>query len=290
MATYEFTYKVPDTLWVNSWADGNTATGKIKSDTPTIKCWIARGGPEAYLLASSFDGVNSADSARDVNPIVGGSAEDAYQIPGYTVEERTIDLSTASDALKMAAHFLKGNAATVNWDDEEDAPRTYTETAVPVFTSGRTYNDMDNPGAQDVWTIDLNSWDSDGFVDFEAVTKSDLNQAELDAVWRREEVKHYINKYDLGAAGDSDAHAFIANCNSYLTTWGPAKPWMDDGTFNDSMAAPRIPLSVISALGVMKASGAEVELFKADAPYRAQASSSIAELDKGDDVVLLSSL
>ena len=290
MATYEFTYKVPDTLWVNSWADGTTATGKVKSDTPIIKCWIARGGPEAFLLASSFDGVNSADSARNVNPIIGGPAADDYQIPGYTVEERTIDLSTASDALKMAAHALKGNAATVNWDDEEDVPRTYTETAVPVFTSGRTYNDMDNPQPQDIWTIDLNSWDSDGFVDFEAVTKSDLNQAELDAVWRREEVKHYINKYDLGAAGDSDANAFIAACNSYLTTWGPAKPWMDDGTFNDSMSAPRIPLSVISALGVMKASGADVELFKADAAFRAQASSSIAELDKGDDVVLLSSL
>jgi len=43
-------------------------------------------------------------------------------------------------------------------------------------------------------------------------------------------------------------------------------------------------------LGVMKASGAEVELFKADAAFRATASASISELDKGDDIVLLSSL
>ena len=68
---------------------------------------------------------------------------------------------------------------------------------------------------------------------------------------------------------------------------------MDDGTFRtagDFEAAPKIPLSVVSALGVMKASGAEVEAWKADGEWRNTMATEIAELDKGDDVVLMSSL
>lgn len=292
MATYEFTYKVPDTLWVNSWEDGNTATGKIKSDDPIVKAWIARGGPEPLLLASTFSGINSADSALDTNPIIGTSNEDpGYYFPGYTLEEKTIDLRTASDTMKQAAWHLK-MSSTADMDDEEDVPRTYTSKAVPNL-SGRTYNDMDNPGPADCWTPDWESWDSDGFMEFNALIKSDLNQFELDAVWRREEVKFYQDKYDLGTEGDSDATAFIAACNAYLTKWNPTKPWMDDGTFRtagDFETAPKIPLSVVSALGVMKASGAEVESWKANGEWRNTMATEIAELDKGDDIVLMSSV
>ena len=36
MATYEFTYKVPDQVYVDSWAEGKTATAKVKLDDPVI--------------------------------------------------------------------------------------------------------------------------------------------------------------------------------------------------------------------------------------------------------------
>jgi hypothetical protein len=68
---------------------------------------------------------------------------------------------------------------------------------------------------------------------------------------------------------------------------------MDNGTFHTGghfENAPKIPLSVVNALGVMKASGADVEKFKADTAFRAIYSTAVAELDKGDDIVLMTSV
>lgn len=292
MATYEFTYKVPDTLWVNSWEDGNTATGKIKSDDPIVKAWIGRGWMEPLLIGNSFDGISTMDSARDQNPIIGTSnqASESF-LPGISLEEKTIDLRTANDTMKQVAWHMKATSRSA-MDSDEDTPRTYTQKDVPNI-SGMKYGDMDNPGPADCWTPDWESWDSDGHMDMMASIKSDLNQNELDAVWRREEVKFYQSKYDLGAEGESDATVFIASCNTYLTKWGPTKPWMDNGTFHTGghfENAPKIPLSVVNALGVMKASGADVEKFKADTAFRAIYSTAVAELDKGDDIVLMTSV
>ena len=40
MATYEFTYKVPDELYVNSWANNSTATAKVKLDDPVVHLYM----------------------------------------------------------------------------------------------------------------------------------------------------------------------------------------------------------------------------------------------------------
>ena len=65
MATYEFTYKVPDQVYVDSWAEGKTATAKVKLDNPVITAFVDTFEPSMRIVGSTLeDGIDSEGDWR----------------------------------------------------------------------------------------------------------------------------------------------------------------------------------------------------------------------------------
>ena len=59
MATYEFTYKVPDQVYVDSWAEGKTATAKVKLDNPVITAFVDTFEPSMRIVADIIEYTSS---------------------------------------------------------------------------------------------------------------------------------------------------------------------------------------------------------------------------------------
>lgn len=255
MATYTFTYKVPDILWTNKWDTNATATGTLKLDQAEHKLWF---DPEFQTLEYSTL-MENIDSAGNLPVTITPFGE-----PGQSeLVEITLTAGT-DDKTNMALWIAKHHDGVYgSLDSDEHPAEVYEATPIPVYSSepgfeDHTYQKETNPHPAKVWELVLNQAD-DG-VDFLANIKNADTFGEINARARRHEVKHYADIYDLGAEAESDATAFLANVSAFITKWDDLKPWMIDHRHieHQQTAAPKIPMSVASAIATIKQTGMDV--------------------------------
>ena len=238
MATYEFTYKVPDDLWVNSFGANKTETAKVKLDDPVVKVYMTRpeGIPCHRMLGSSL---GEHKTLHDF-------MENSQKYDNNPCYELTVDASK-SDTEALACWLAKFyTTGPQSMDSDERPEMEFRDSAVPVLHN-KTYKKLINPLPRDVWELTTKEASSDS-IDFTAIFKGDMTRGEVNAFHRREEVRYYKDKYDLGSPGESDAANFITKTDDFMTKMFDVKPWMDDGTFHtlDSLAPPKIPHSVLT--------------------------------------------
>ena len=294
MATYEFTYKVPDELYVNSWDNAGTATAKVKLDDPIVHIYMDTiGGPNQMgaIVGTSLGEFATHDSWEENRLAQRFGAT-------YSV---SVDASKGGKEA-LAAWLAKYHTVGRQGMDSDEYPQqTYTSTAVPVLT-GKTYEKLDNPMPSDYW---LPHRTSDESIEMAAIFKGDLTHHEINTLRRREEVRYYRDKYDLGDEAESDAKAFIAASDAHLAKMYDVKPWMDDGTFKeiDSCKGPRIPISVVTGIDLVKdmnyvldadaVSGMNSGLVSPVDQIRifgASLEAAVDKANKGDDVVVYSDI
>lgn len=249
MATYEFTYKVPDQVYVDSWAEGKTATAKVKLDNPVITAFVDTFEPSMRIVGSTLeDGIDSEGAWR----LSRGELPGTVYSPSSQVRAITIDASK-SDTEAMAAWLCKRQVNGAMDSDEFPNPE-YAEADVPVLSGSKKFQELQNPMPSDYWDLVAGNGADVDSVNFRFISKSDMTTGETATFQRREEVKFYYDKYDLGTAGESDAKAFLTACDEFLAKYKPVKPWMDDGTFldNEELKPLKIPYSVTQAVKAVR--------------------------------------
>ena len=249
MATYEFTYKVPDQVYVDSWAEGKTATAKVKLDDPVITAFVDTFEQPARIVGSTLeDGIDSEGAFR----LSRGETPGALYGEVTQCRSITIDASKG-DKEAMAAWLCKRQISGAMDSDEFPNPE-YAEADVPVLSGSKKFQELQNPMPSDYWEMVAGAGADVDSVNFRFISKSDLTTGETATFQRREEVKFYYDKYDLGPAGESDAKAFLTACDEFLAKFKPVKPWMDDGTFldNQELKPLKIPYSVSQAVKAVR--------------------------------------
>ena len=238
MATHTFTYKVPDELHVNSWANNATKTGTLKMDNASEKIWFHRSDMEEYwnMFATSFnEGIDSIGQFP----------------PSMQSELREVTVSPDNDANKMALWLAKYNAVGELMDSDEWPDETYVDTQVPGKASDYTYKKMADASVHPNWVWELALDDQEDTIDFVFRNKQDVTNHDILAHTRRHQVKFYQDNFDLGADVDSDATAFIAKCDQFLTDNEPVRQWMLDPLRkdDDNALVPKMPITVTTAIG-----------------------------------------
>lgn len=299
MATYEFTYKVPDELYVNSWANNSTATAKVKLDDPVVHLYMGHLSVDTvgHLLGSSLDEDTPDYDAFKAKEDINGTASTLI----------TIDASNSDEEALAAwlAKFYTGHAHGNPMDADENPDDVYEETAVPGLLNQK-YLKLTNPKPRHYWEVSIDPTDISK-LDFQAVFKSDLTLQEQNAFLSKEEVRYYLDKYDLGDPGNADAATFMTTAKAYLDFMFPIKPWMDDGTLAecDSVRPPKIPIHIAKEIAnvvdmnyIENRHGASIDnptpqLISPREQMRMAGASLIERLydyDKGDDIVYHSQL
>lgn len=229
MATFEFTYKVPDEPMVNSWDDGNTETHTYVGDATANLFFDDLG----LLVGSTFTG---HDSTSDFPELSGDWGE--------TISKVTVDVNDGIKE-KLAVAIAKMQSGS-ELDPAESKTLTYTDTAVPGV-AGQTYPKPDNFEPQMVWTP---VWNNDA-LDLEMKAQQKNTMRELEARRRKHEVNYFHTRYDLGTEGESDATAFMTAINSYIASVDDLNPWMltNHADITDISDVPKIPASVRTAIG-----------------------------------------
>ena len=235
MATHTFTFKVPDLQHVNSWEDGRTATGTLKMDDASVKLWFHQGDmdPAPSLFASSFN--EGYDSIGVFPPV--------------TQQELTeVTLSPDNDKNKMFLWLAKHESVGELFDSDEWPEEVRVDTQIPNRPDGVTWKKLSDASWSPRWAWKLCM--KDGQVD--AIFKADENLtiSDMNAYKRKHNVKFYRDNYDLGTAADSDADAFMAACDQFITDNADVYAWMltPEALVHETGLAPRIPLSVATAI------------------------------------------
>jgi len=241
MATYTFTYKVPDQLYINSWADGNTGTGTVKTDQATHKAWFET-ATGSILYTDFFEHI---DSMGDLPP-------ETQKI----VTEVEVDPTTNAGA--MALWFIKYNSYGNMMDSDENPGDVLVDTAVPNYPD-HTWKKITNPTPNHIWQQFL---DDNGNLDYRFHSKEENTVADYNARQRKHEVKYYMDNFDCGADIESDMSVFINNCDTFITANDPLKPWMlePEAQLLDRTAAPKIPLNIATAIANIKSSGITADI------------------------------
>lgn len=237
MATHTFTYKVPDELHVNSWANNATKTGTLKMDNGSEKIWFHKTDMEEHytMFATTFN--EGIDSMGQFPPLM-------------QPELREHTISPDTDNNKMALWLAKYNAVGELMDSDEWPDEIYNDAQAPNRPDGYTYKKMADESIHPnwIWTLGLNE---DNNIQFYFRNREDVTNGDVLAHTRRHQVKFYQDNFDLGTDIDSDATAFIAKCDKFLTDNDPFRQWMADPEkrAEDTALIPKTPLSVATAIG-----------------------------------------
>ena len=235
MATHTFTFKVPDLQHVNSWEDGRTATGTLKMDDASVKLWFYQGDmdPAPILYASSFN--EGYDSIGVFPPMM-----------QLELTEKTISPDT--DKNKMFCWLAKHESVGELFDSDEWPEEVRVDTQIPNRPDGVTWKKLSDASWSPRWAWKLCI--KDGQVDALFKADENLTISDMNAYKRKHNVKFYRDNYDLGADVDSDADAFMAACDQFISDNSGVYNWMltPEALQHEAGLAPRIPLSVATAI------------------------------------------
>lgn len=235
MPTFNFTYPVPDEIWVENWSQGLTGTLAYKGPAE-VNMWF-----DDYTLTfvgSDFD----LDSDQDGMP-------DTTQAGHEGLTKITVN---AGDGHRSAAACwlakLRATDQNTNAMDSDELP---DEVTTDITTAGRNYQKITNPRPDHLFDLaltDEGGEDSPGFA-LEHILKHPESHHEFEAKKRKAKVQYYVNTYDLGTDAETAGTNYISAVDDYLESIDSHYPWQFITVPMNTV--PKIPLSVMTAVSTI---------------------------------------
>ena len=239
MANFNFTYPVPDELWVENWSNGLTGTLVYKGPAE-VNLWFDHSNK--FFVGSDFD----LDSDQDGFP-------DTTEVNEKGLTKLTV---RAADGNKsIAAMWLAKLKSTDQETFAMDSDEFPDETTTRIQTDGRDYLKITNPRPDHLFMLQMDEFDGSAW-ELEHKIKSPEAHTVYEARRRRNRVSYYQDTFDLGAGPESDATAFISATNTYIADRADHYPWQFITIPKD---VPKIPLSVMTAISNIKNAMPDVE-------------------------------
>lgn len=181
-----FTYSVPDELWVDSFTANNVFTGTYNGPDILPVVVDNEGQPQGVYNSEMI--INDATKQEVINVDATLDTAVAYMI------------YTAADAVKY----------------------TYT---TETNHDGSTYQRITNPKLQDYYSITYHGGPTSNTWTFNLKTKLKDTQSEIDTRKNLEFVKSKLQYVGLDGNLANVYNNFILSCENYLTTMADVYPW-----------------------------------------------------------------
>lgn len=226
MPTFNFTYPVPDELYVENWSQGLTGT-------------LVYDGPAEVNLWFNEDSKTLQTSDWDV--------EEGETEPKHVDSLKKVTVNAADgDRAKTILWFAKLRSPKA----EMGASEYPEEIRESVTSDGKNYERITNPRPDHLFQLVLNTSGSDTpTILIEHILKFPETHAEHICKVRRAKVKHFADQYDLGAEAEAAALTFDSACAAYLEAMADNHQWMY--IEQPLTSIPKIPLSVASAIATI---------------------------------------
>ena len=236
------TYPIPDEQYVNSWDEGKTFTTTYSGpDDVTLYA-----NPDGRVFGTSFDYDSDGAHAMNSDALLGDGS------PTLNIRLK----ASSSTKHAMACWYLQ------NFHDEDrtDMPHeeVFEEKTLAADPSIK-YQVSTNPNIHQVFELEVSKdIDSDGNkfdnIKFKQILRSPESHNAFIARTRKQAVQHYYDTDDLGAAGESDAGAYLTKLDTFIAGEEGKWPWAYT-THPSTSLVPKIPLSVNQAIKIVKDAG-----------------------------------
>lgn len=233
MPTFNFTYPIPDELYVENWSQG--LTGTLVYDGPAeVNLWFDEN--TRHMHVSDWDLEEGETEPKNANDLI----------------KMTVNAADGDRAITMLwLAKLKGEYATMS---EAEFPEEIQE---HITGDGKDYMNITNPRPDHLFDMQLDN-SEEPTIYLEHILKFPETHAEYECRKRRAKVKFYADEYDLGEEAEAAAVTFLATCDTYMESMENNFQWMYiEQPMSD---VPKIPLVVLSAIStVVNAVGDEYE-------------------------------
>ena len=249
--TVEFSYKRADEdfLLEPTFVNNNTLSLKYKGPDE-IKCWIdPQYGEIVYTDVSHPTEEDRAQAIKIRGDVV------ASELKEVTITPQTDDLHAMAGWFIMWSHAGGDARTALMADSEQWNTLEYEDKSMTADGHGVAWKHCTNPNPSEILQLHFRdkgtgTWE----FDFNYVMKHNDTAGEIIARERKARITYYFREFDMTAEADSDAAAYIAKVDKFLTDIDPVRPWYisDQDT---GLWAPKMPISVANAVAAAKNSG-----------------------------------